>query len=69
MVGYCDPWQTSGADQQLAKVPILRFWDLNKRVKKAHDLIEDARQSLSELAAQSLDTTALEALANYIIQR
>jgi farnesyl diphosphate synthase len=36
---------------------------------KARDLIADARQSLDLLAAQSLDTTALEALANYIIQR
>ncbi|MDO0568746.1 (2E,6E)-farnesyl diphosphate synthase, partial [Escherichia coli] len=32
-------------------------------------LIADARRSLDELAAQSLDTSALEALANYIIQR
>ena len=36
---------------------------------KARDLIDDARQALSLLSAQSLDTTALEALANYIIQR
>ena len=37
--------------------------------RKARDLIDDARQSLNELAAQSLDTSALEALADYIIQR
>ena len=32
-------------------------------------LIDDARQSLKQLAEQSLDTSALEALADYIIQR
>ena len=42
---------------------------LEQARKKAHDLIADARRSLDELAAQSLDTSALEALANYIIQR
>ncbi|MGS3448108.1 (2E,6E)-farnesyl diphosphate synthase [Klebsiella electrica] len=58
-----------GADQQLGKSTYPALLGLEQARKKAHDLIEDARQSLSELAAQSLDTTALEALANYIIQR
>ncbi|PQO17283.1 (2E,6E)-farnesyl diphosphate synthase, partial [Shigella flexneri] len=30
---------------------------------------DDARQALKQLAEQSLDTSALEALADYIIQR
>ena len=42
---------------------------LEQAQRKARDLIEEARQSLNELAAQSLDTSALEALADYIIQR
>lgn len=42
---------------------------LEQAQRKARDLIEDARQSLSQLAAQSTDTSALEALADYIIQR
>ncbi|QGN36874.1 (2E,6E)-farnesyl diphosphate synthase [Klebsiella oxytoca] len=58
-----------GADQQLGKSTYPALLGLEQARKKAHDLITDARQSLRELAAQSLDTTALEALANYIIQR
>ncbi|CAM3270616.1 Farnesyl diphosphate synthase [Klebsiella spallanzanii] len=58
-----------GADQQLGKSTYPALLGLEQARKKAHDLITDARQSLNELAAQSLDTTALEALANYIIQR
>ncbi|MGU0015305.1 polyprenyl synthetase family protein [Escherichia coli] len=42
---------------------------LEQARKKARDLIDDARQSLKQLAEQSLDTSALEALADYIIQR
>ncbi|HAT1624489.1 TPA: (2E,6E)-farnesyl diphosphate synthase [Klebsiella oxytoca] len=58
-----------GADQQLGKSTYPALLGLEQARKKAHDLITDARWSLNELAAQSLDTTALEALANYIIQR
>ncbi|WP_434556369.1 (2E,6E)-farnesyl diphosphate synthase [Klebsiella oxytoca] len=58
-----------GADQQLGKSTYPALLGLEQARKKAHDLITDARRSLNELAAQSLDTTALEALANYIIQR
>lgn len=58
-----------GADQQLGKSTYPALLGLEQARKKAHDLITDARRSLNELTAQSLDTTALEALANYIIQR
>ncbi|WP_427027033.1 (2E,6E)-farnesyl diphosphate synthase [Klebsiella oxytoca] len=58
-----------GADQQLGKSTYPALLGLEQARKKAHDLITNARRSLNELAAQSLDTTALEALANYIIQR
>ena len=58
-----------GADQQLGKSTYPALLGLEQARKKAHDLITDARRSLNALAAQSLDTTALEALANYIIQR
>ena len=58
-----------GADQQLGKSTYPALLGLEQARKKAFDLITDARRSLTELAAQSLDTTALEALANYIIQR
>ncbi|ADO49637.1 (2E,6E)-farnesyl diphosphate synthase [[Enterobacter] lignolyticus] len=58
-----------GADQQLGKSTYPALLGLEQARMKARDLIEDARRSLSELAAHSLDTTALEALANYIIQR
>lgn len=58
-----------GADQQLGKSTYPALLGLEQAQNKARDLIEDARQSLSLLAAQSLDTSALEALADYIIQR
>lgn len=58
-----------GADQQLGKSTYPALLGLEQAQRKARDLIEDAHQSLTVLAAQSLDTTALEALANYIIQR
>jgi len=58
-----------GADQQLGKSTYPALLGLEQARKKASDLIADAHQSLHELAAQSLDTTALEALANYIILR
>ncbi|ECZ7896423.1 (2E,6E)-farnesyl diphosphate synthase [Salmonella enterica subsp. enterica serovar Derby] len=58
-----------GADQQLGKSTYPALLGLEQARNKARDLIEDACQSLHQLAAQSLDTSALEALANYIIQR
>ncbi len=57
-----------GADQQL-KSTYPALLGLEQARKKARDLIDDARQSLKQLAEQSLDTSALEALADYIIQR
>lgn len=58
-----------GADQQLGKSTYPALLGLEQARTKARDLINDARQALSLLSAQSLDTAALEALANYIIQR
>lgn len=58
-----------GADQQLGKSTYPALLGLEQARTKARDLIDDARQALSLLSAQSLDTTVLEALANYIIQR
>lgn len=58
-----------GADQQLGKSTYPALLGLEQARTKARDLIADARHSLDQLAARSLDTTALEALANYIIQR
>lgn len=58
-----------GADQQLGKSTYPALLGLEQAQKKASDLIAEARQSLTVLAAQSLDTTALEALADYIILR
>lgn len=58
-----------GADQQLGKSTYPALLGLEQARTKARDLIDDARQALSLLSAQSLDTTALEALAKYIIQR
>ncbi len=56
-------------DQQLGKSTYPALLGLEQARKKARDLIDDARQSLKQLAEQSLDTSALEALADYIIQR
>ena len=58
-----------GADQQLGKSTYPALLGLEQARKKARDLIDDARQSLKQLTEQSLDTSALEALADYIIQR
>ena len=58
-----------GADQQLGKSTYPALLGLEQARKKASDLIAEARQSLTVLAAQSLDTTALEALADFIILR
>ncbi|UAK22379.1 (2E,6E)-farnesyl diphosphate synthase [Kluyvera sp. CRP] len=58
-----------GADQQLGKSTYPALLGLEQARTKASDLIAEARQSLEQLAAQSLDTTTLEALANYIILR
>ncbi len=56
-----------GADQQLGKSTYPALLGL-EQAQRSPDLIDDARQSLKQLAEQSLDTSALEALADYIIQ-
>lgn len=58
-----------GADEQLGKSTYPALLGLEQARTKARDLIDDARRSLNQLAGRSLDTTALEALADYIIQR
>lgn len=58
-----------GADQQLGKSTYPALLGLASARQKAHDLIDDARHSLGLLTAQSLDTTALDALASYVIER
>lgn len=58
-----------GADQQLGKSTYPALLGLEQAQAKAQELYQEARQALTTLSEQSLDTTALEALANYIIQR
>ncbi len=58
-----------GADQQLGKSTYPALLGLEQARTKARDLIDDARSALAQLAAHSLDTSTLEALADFIIQR
>ncbi|SQA97087.1 Farnesyl diphosphate synthase [Cedecea neteri] len=58
-----------GADQQLGKSTYPALLGLEQAQAKAQDLYQEALQALAELAELSLDTAALEALANYIIHR
>ncbi|WP_312211160.1 (2E,6E)-farnesyl diphosphate synthase [Pseudescherichia sp.] len=58
-----------GADQQLGKSTYPALLGLEQAQTKARDLIDDARSALAQLAAYSLDTSTLEALADFIIQR
>jgi len=58
-----------GADQQLGKSTYPALLGLEQAQAKAEELFQEARQALTTLSEQSLDTTALEALANYIIHR
>lgn len=58
-----------GADQQLGKSTYPALLGLENAKAKAWDLYQDSLRALEGLARQSLDTTALEALASYIIQR
>lgn len=58
-----------GADQQLGKSTYPALLGLENAKAKAWDLYQDSLRALEGLALQSLDTTALEALASYIIQR
>ena len=58
-----------GADQHLGKSTYPALLGLENAKAKAWDLYQDSLRALEGLARQSLDTTALEALASYIIQR
>lgn len=58
-----------GADQQLGKSTYPALLGLEQAQAKAEELLQEARQALATLSRQSLDTSALEALANYIIHR
>ncbi|HKM95344.1 MAG TPA: (2E,6E)-farnesyl diphosphate synthase [Buttiauxella sp.] len=58
-----------GADQQLGKSTYPALLGLSNAKTKAWDLYQESLRALEGLARQSLDTTALEALASYIIQR
>lgn len=58
-----------GADQQLGKSTYPALLGLEQAQVKAQELYQEALQALTTLSEQSLDTTALEALANYIIHR
>lgn len=58
-----------GADQQLGKSTYPALLGLKQAQAKARELYQAAQQALTTLSEQSLDTTALEALANYIIHR
>jgi len=58
-----------GADQQLGKSTYPALLGLEQAQAKAQELYQEALQALTTLSEQSLDTTALEALANYIIHR
>lgn len=58
-----------GADQQLGKSTYPALLGLEQAQGKAQELYQEALQALATLSEQSLDTTALEALANYIIHR
>ncbi|MCS3432342.1 (2E,6E)-farnesyl diphosphate synthase [Klebsiella sp. BIGb0407] len=58
-----------GADQQLGKSTYPALLGLEQAQVKAQELYQEARLALTTLSEQSLDTTALEALANYIIHR
>ncbi len=58
-----------GADQQLGKSTYPALLGLEQAQGKAQELYLEALHALTTLSEQSLDTTALEALANYIIHR
>lgn len=58
-----------GADQDLGKSTYPSLMGLNNARVKAQDLYQEALDALEILAAQSYDTTALQALASFIIER
>lgn len=58
-----------GADQDLGKSTYPSLMGLDNARIKAWDLYQEALSALEILAAQSYDTTALQALASFIIER
>ncbi|MEQ4530421.1 MAG: (2E,6E)-farnesyl diphosphate synthase [Mixta sp.] len=58
-----------GADQHLGKSTYPALMGLDNARQKAHDLYQEALDALDQLAALSLDTAALRALASFIIER
>ena len=58
-----------GADQDLDKSTYPSLLGLDNARAKARELHQQALSALDILAAQSLDTTALEALASFVIER
>ncbi|MCE0488943.1 (2E,6E)-farnesyl diphosphate synthase [Pantoea sp. Mb-10] len=61
--------KTQGADQALGKSTYPALLGLDNARRKASDLHQDALGALETLAAQHYDTTALQALASFIIER
>lgn len=58
-----------GADQALGKSTYPALMGLKNARHKARALYQESLRTLTILAEQSLDTTALESLANFIIER
>lgn len=58
-----------GADQDLEKSTYPSLMGLDNARAKAQELYQEALAALDILAAQSLDTTALQALASFVIER
>nr|WP_154325256.1 (2E,6E)-farnesyl diphosphate synthase [Pantoea sp. 201603H] len=58
-----------GADQDLGKSTYPALMGLENAREKAWDLHKEALSALESLAAQSLNTTLLQALASFIIER
>ena len=61
--------KTQGADQALGKSTYPALLGLDNARAKAQDLYREALGALEVLAAQSYDTSALQALASFIIER
>lgn len=61
--------KSQGRDLQLGKSTYPALLGLEQAREKARDLCNSALNALSGLKAQSLDTSALEALARYVIER
>ncbi|MEI2266552.1 (2E,6E)-farnesyl diphosphate synthase [Erwinia sp. CGal63] len=58
-----------GADQQLGKSTYPALMGLESARAKAWELCQESLSALETLAAQGFDTTSLQALASYIIER